>query len=161
MASDYFLKLTDIEGESQDSKHTNEIDIVDFWWGASQPGSESTGSGAGSGKVQIHDFNFVSKHSKASPKLMQACADGSHISSAVLTIRKAGKEQQEFSTYTLTDCIITRYQVIAAKDNGGIPDDHYALSFSKIEHQYKVQKADGTLGGTVKTGWDVKQNKAS
>jgi len=161
MASDYFLKLTDIEGESQDDKHKNEIDIVHFHWGAHQPGAQATGSGSGSGKVQVHDFHFTAKHSKASPKLMLACNDGSHVASAVFTIRKAGKEQQEFSVYTMTDNIVTSYKTEAATDGGGIPDDTFTISFSKIEHQYKEQKADGTLGGSVKTGWDVKANKAS
>jgi len=161
MASDNFLKLTDIEGESQDDKHKNEIDITWYQWGAHQPGAGATGSGSGSGKVQVHDFAFQAKHSKASPKLMLACNDGSHIASAVFTLRKAGKEQQEFSVYTMSDCIVTKYETTAPIDDGGIPDDKFNISFSKIEHQYKEQKADGTLGGAVKTGWDTKANKAS
>jgi len=103
MATDYFLKLTDIEGEAQDSKHTNEIDIESFAWNITQPGASSASGGSGAGKAQIDDFEFTIRHCKASPKLMQACADGSHIDSAILTIRKAGKEQQEYSTYTMTE----------------------------------------------------------
>jgi type VI secretion system secreted protein Hcp len=34
------------------------------------------------------------------------------------------------------------------------------LNFSKIEVEYKEQQHDGTLGGRIKTGWDVKSNKA-
>jgi type VI protein secretion system component Hcp len=37
--------------------------------------------------------------------------------------------------------------------------DQISLNFSKIEMGYKEQKADGTLGGEVKAGWDVKANK--
>ncbi len=161
MASDYFLKLTDIEGESQDSKHTNEIDIDQFFWGATQPGSSSTGGGSGGGKVQIHDFLFVAKHSQASPKLMLACADGAHVGTATFTIRKAGTDQQEYSIYTLSNAIVSDYHVESPKDGSSIPVDRFKLNFSKIEHQYKVQKSDGTLGGSVKTGWDVKANKSA
>ena len=45
MAIDYFLKIKGIQGESKDAKHTNEIDIHSFSWGASQPGSFAHGSG--------------------------------------------------------------------------------------------------------------------
>ena len=36
MAVDYFLKLDGIEGESADSNHKNEIQIMSWSWGASQ-----------------------------------------------------------------------------------------------------------------------------
>jgi len=35
-----------------------------------------------------------------------------------------------------------------------------SLNFAKIEFEYKEQKADGTLGGAVKAGYDLKANKA-
>lgn len=161
MATDYFLKLMDIEGESQDSKHTNEIDVDAFKWHICQPGASSLTGGSGAGKAQIGDFEFQARHCKASPKLMQSCADGSHVATATFTIRKAGKEQQEYSVYTMSDCIISHYETVSPEDpNQSIPNDWFKINFSKIEHQYKEQKADGTLGGTVKGGWDVKQNKA-
>src|SRR5690242_5574091 len=95
-AVDYFLKVDGIEGESQDHKHKNEIELQSYSWGASQTGTFSTASGGGSGKVQMQDFRFVMKHSKASPKLMLACATGEHIKTALLVCRKAGTQQQEF-----------------------------------------------------------------
>ena len=39
MAVDYFLKIDGIEGESKDSKHAKEIDLLSWSWGASQTGS--------------------------------------------------------------------------------------------------------------------------
>ncbi|MCX7712083.1 MAG: type VI secretion system tube protein Hcp [Chthoniobacterales bacterium] len=160
MASDYFLKIQDIEGESQDSAHKNEIDIISFNFEAAQPTAGGTLSGVGAGRVQVGTFNFVSRQSKASPKLMLACCDGTHIPTVTLTIRKAGKEQQEFSVYKLSDCIITSYKVESPNDDSGIPLDTFKIGFSKIEHTYKEQKTDGTLGGSVQAGWDVKANKA-
>jgi len=161
MATDYFLKLEEIEGESQDSKHKNEIDILGFNWGVTQTGASSFGAGSGSGKAQVHDFTFTAYQSKASPKLMQACADGSHIGTATITIRKAGKEQQEYSVYTLSEAIVSDYKVYSPEDpNDSIPLETFKLNFSKVEHQYKEQKADGTLGGSVKGVWNVKENKA-
>ena len=36
--------------------------------------------------------------------------------------------------------------------------DQISLNFSKIEFEYKAQKADGSLDSPVKAGYDVKQN---
>jgi len=50
MATDTFLKLGDVKGESTDDKHRDEIEVLAFSWGMSQPGSMSGGGGS-AGKV--------------------------------------------------------------------------------------------------------------
>ena len=156
---DYFLKIDGIEGESEDSKHSKEIEIMSWSWGATQSGSFATGGGGGAGKVSMHDFSFQKLIDKASPKLMLACAGGDHIKKAVLTCRKAGKEQQEFLKVTFSDVLVSSYQTGGHGEGDVRPLDSIALNFAKIEFDYKEQKADGSLGGSVKTGWDLKANK--
>jgi type VI secretion system secreted protein Hcp len=158
-AVDYFLKLDGIDGESSDSKHKGEIDITAWSWGASQSGTMAYGGGGGAGKVSMQDFHFVAHHSKASPKLMLACASGEHIKSGTLTCRKAGKEQQEFVKYVLTDVLVSSYQTGGSNHSDIIPEDQFTLNFGKIEHEYKEQAADGTLKGPIKAGWNHKENK--
>ena len=159
MAVDYFLKLDGIDGESKDSKHSGEIDLESFSWGETQTGSHSFGGGGGAGKVQMQDFHFVMKANKASPKLFLACAEGEHLKKAVLTCRKAGKEQQEFLKVTMSDLLVSSFQTSGSSHGDEVPTDQVSLNFSKIEIEYKEQKADGTLGGSVKGGYDVKANK--
>lgn len=159
-AVDYFLKIDGIDGESQDSKHKNEIELESWGFGATQSGTMHSGGGGGAGKVSVQDLHFVTKMSKASPKLFLSCANGEHIKKAVLVARKAGKEQQEYYKITLSDLLVSSYQ------NGGsngeiVPLDQVSLNFAKIEIEYKEQKPDGSLGGIVKTGYDLKQNKAA
>ena len=36
MPSDVFLKVDGVEGESSDSKHKNEIEVLSFSWGVTQ-----------------------------------------------------------------------------------------------------------------------------
>jgi type VI secretion system secreted protein Hcp len=156
---DYFLKIEGIEGESQDAKHKNEIDLESWSWGESQSGTHSAGGGGGAGKVAMQDFHFVMKINKASPKLALACANGEHIKKAVLTCRKAGKDQQEFLKITLSDFLVSGFQTGGNGHADIVPTDQISLNYSKIEWEYKEQKADGTLGGAVKAGWDLKQNK--
>lgn len=157
-AVDYFLKLKGIDGESTDDKHKGEIDLQSFSWGCTQSGTMAFGGGGGAGKVQMQDFHFVMRVNKASPKLMLACASGEHIPEAVLTCRKAGKEQQEYMKLKFSDVLVSSYQVGGAHGDV-IPMDQISLNYSKIEFEYKEQKADGTLGGAFKAHWDVKANK--
>ena len=159
MANDYFLKIDGIDGESQDAKHKGEIQLESFSWGATQTGTFAYGGGGGAGKVSMQDFHFVMKHNKASPKLMLACARGEHIKKAVLTARKAGKEQQDFMKVSMEDVLVSSYQTGGSATGDEIPMDQVSLNFAKIEHEYKEQKADGTLGGAVKTGYDLKTSK--
>ncbi|MGD0508831.1 MAG: type VI secretion system tube protein Hcp [Terriglobales bacterium] len=158
---DYFLKLDGIDGESQDSKHKNEIDLQSWGFGASQSGSMHSGGGGGAGKVSVQDFHFVTHVSKASPKLFLSCANGEHIKKAVLVARKAGKEQQEYLKITMSELLVSNYQAGGSSQDGIIPVDQVSLNFAKIEIEYKEQKPDGSLGGIVKTGYDLKANKAA
>jgi type VI secretion system secreted protein Hcp len=158
-AVDYYLKVDGIDGESQDSKHKGEIDVESWSWGESQAGTHAGGGGGGAGKVQMQDFHFVMKINKASPKLMLACATGQHIKKAVLTCRKAGGKQEDFLKVTMSDLLVSSYQTGGSGHSDIVPTDQISLNYSKIEIEYKEQKPDGSLGGTVKAGYDIKQNK--
>ena len=158
-AVDFFLKIDGIDGESADSKHKGEIDLQSWSWGQAQRGSSATGGGGGAGKVHMQDFHFVMSINKASPKLMLACATGEHIKKAVLTCRKAGKEQQEYLKVSFTDMLISSYQTGGSGSSSILPTDQISFNFAKIEFEYKEQKPDGTLGGSVKAGYDVKAQK--
>jgi len=155
---DYFLKLKGIEGESSDKSHKNEIELQSWSWGATNAGSHASGSGGGAGKVQIQDFHFVMLINKASPKLFLACASGEHIPEALLTCRKAGKEQQEFFKVKFSDLLVSSFQTGGSGHGDVVPTDQISLNFAKIEFEYKPQNADGSLGGSVNTGWDQKKN---
>lgn len=159
MAIDYFLRIDGIPGESPDDKHKGEIEVEAWSWGESNPAPPSVGGGGvGAGKVQVQDFNFTAKVSKASPTLLLACASGKHIKSAVLTARKTGKPEAEFLTFSLSDVLVSSYQT-GASEGEMVPVDSVALNFSKLQVEYKVQKADGSLGASVKAGWDVQKSK--
>jgi type VI secretion system secreted protein Hcp len=158
MAVDYFLKIDGIKGEAQDAKHKDEIDIESWSWGATQQGTHAGGGGGGAGKVAMQDLSFVMTVNKASPLLMFACANGEHIKSALLTCRKAGKEQQEYLKIKLTDLLVSSYQT-GGSSGSVVPTESISLNFTKVEFEYYPQKADGSLDAKVVKHWDLKQNK--
>jgi type VI secretion system secreted protein Hcp len=154
-AVDYFLKIEGIDGEASAKGHDKEIELLSFSWGATNSTS-AAGGGHGGGKVNMAPMHASMYVNSASPKLMLACASGEHIKKAVLTCRKAGKDQQEYLKITMSDVLVSSYQ------HGGssgkvVPVDQFSINFAKIEFEYKPQKPDGTLGSAVKAGWDLKQ----
>jgi len=157
---DYFLKIDGIPGESRDAKHKSEIDLMAFSWGATnQGGHGGGGGGGGSGKVSMQDFQFTTRVNKASPLLFLSCATGKHLKQAILTARKAGKGQQEFLVFKFTDVLISSYQVGGSEAEADAPTDQISFNFAQVQYEYREQKADGSAGTPIKTGWDVKKNK--
>jgi type VI secretion system secreted protein Hcp len=158
MASDIFAKIGDIKGESLDDKHKGEIDLLSWSWGVTQSGSMGHGGGGGEGKASFNDFSFTHHVDKASPVLLKACATGEHIKEATITVRKAGKGQQEFLIIKMNDIIITGVAPSGAGD-GAATAEHVALQFAKVDLEYKPQKADGSLDAGVHFKYDIKGNK--
>jgi type VI secretion system secreted protein Hcp len=156
MAVDYFLKLDGIPGESRDAKHRGQIELQSFSWGEVQQ-RPPAGSGAGAGRVAVQDLLFIAQVGKASPKILLACAAGTHIATAVLTARRSGRAAQDFLVYSLMDVVISSYQTGGVEGTDG-PVDQVSLSFGRIRVEYRAQKADGSLEPAVSAGWDVNQN---
>ena len=119
----------------------------------------SHGGGGGEGKATFHDFSFTHHVDKASPVLMKACATGQHIKEATITVRKAGKGQQEFLIIKMNDVLITSVSPSGAGDAPSTAE-HVALQFAKVDLEYRPQKADGSLDVGLHFKYDIKSNKA-
>src|SRR5436305_722280 len=115
---DYYLKIDTVEGESTKKSVENQIELLSWNWGETNTGSMAHGTGGGTGRVSMQDFNFTMTVNKATPKLMLACATGQHIQNAILTCREAGTDQQVYLTIKFTDIIISSYQI-----GGSVGDD--------------------------------------
>jgi len=158
MAVDVFLKINGVPGESADSKHKAEIDVLSYSFGITQTGTMSYGGGGGAGKANFGDFSFMMRMNKATPKLMQACSNGTHIPDAVLTCRKAGDKQQEYMSYKFYDLLISSYQTSASSEE---PTESISFNYSKLEMSYFEQDSKGNLSqGSVDFKYDIKSNKA-
>jgi type VI secretion system secreted protein Hcp len=101
-----FLKITGIEGESRDSSHKGEIEILSF---------QLTGN----------SLTFTKKIDLASPMLFLRTADGRHISEAVLTSGPATAER----THTLEDILITGFN----QRIGSSSSEEVTLMFKRLK----------------------------
>ena len=153
-ASDYLLEIDGIKGESSDDRHRGTIEIESFSWGMSNSGTTTAGGGGGSGTVNIQDFSFTTKLSKASPQLIMACATGQHIKSAKLFVRKQGTEQQDYYVITLSDCLVSSFSQVGqgSEAAGGLvaaPSESISLYFNSIAVQYTADDGSVTSGTAV------------
>jgi type VI secretion system secreted protein Hcp len=146
-ASDMFLKLTGIKGESTDAKHAGEIDVLSWSWGTS----------AGTGKVKkgtvapqcIQDLALTKFVDSSTPALIMLGVMGQPAKEATLTVRKSGGQQQDYLVIKMTDVLVSSYQTGGASNSEAPLVDQLVLSFSSIEGEYRPQKADGSMGTPV------------
>lgn len=92
----------------------------------------SAGGGGGAGKASTHEIVITKTQDASSAKLFKACATGQHIRDATITVRKAGKGQQEFLVIKLETVLVTSYQT-SQSSGGDRPTESLSLNFTKIE----------------------------
>jgi type VI secretion system secreted protein Hcp len=155
VASDYFLKIDNIRGDSTDLKHPNEIVVGSYIWGLNL---DFTACSKASQKPTFSDIRIVKQLDQASPKLAQAVATGQQIPNAVLTAVKDSPERPEYLTITLTNVVITSYSTSAASNS--LPQDSFSVSFAQIKYEFRPQKPDGSLDTPVVFCWNVTADAA-
>jgi type VI secretion system secreted protein Hcp len=154
---DMFIKLGDIKGESQDSSHKGEIDVLAWSWGMNNAASGHTGSGSGSGKVNVQDLSFTKYVDTSTPNLMAAVCSGKHYPEATLVVRKSGDKPLEYIKIKFSDVMVTS---VSAGGSGGEArlTENVTLNFSKFYYDYTPQKKDGAADAKVSANWDIAAN---
>jgi type VI secretion system secreted protein Hcp len=137
-----------INGESEDATHPKEIEVLAWSWGMNQRLAPGGGTSA-TGRRSLHELKITKGVDTASTALMSALRTNEEISSAVLTIRKAGSKPLEFLKITLNDARVSSIEI-----EGGVPPGSVGVvevvtfAFNKINIDYVGQGKDGqSLGG--------------
>lgn len=157
---DFFIKIDGIAGESKDSKHAGQIDVLNWGYAVSQSSSANTGGGGGVGKAHFSELVFTHYIDKSTPNLMKYCASGKHIPSVELSCCKVGDGQQEYMKVVMTDVLITHVRPTGDSSSPRVMEE-VGISYSTIKVEVKEQNANGSMGAAVTGAWDVKQNKAA
>jgi type VI secretion system secreted protein Hcp len=156
MALEAFLKIEGIPGESRKSGHADEIDILSFSFGASNPTTIGKGTGAGASQVSISSFNIMKMTDLSSTALFLRCAKGEHIPTAIITLRKSGGEKAlEYLQYKFAKVYVDSIQWSGSSGGDDSPAESLSLAFEKVEIVYSSQNDDGTAKKTVGSGWDI------
>lgn len=156
---DAFLKLEGIKGESTDSKHKDEIEVLNWSWGMQNAGTGHYGAGSGAGKVQVSDINIVKRVDSSTPVLMKSCAKGDHIKKGTLVVRNAGGDQLEYFKIELGEILVSSLQ--AHSDQGSpLLLEQVALNFKTFKVTYVPQKESGGAGAPSEFGYDLAAGKS-
>jgi type VI secretion system secreted protein Hcp len=151
---DYFLKISGIDGESQDDKHKGEIDVLSFSWGISNSGNakaHGSGGGSGAGRANIQDFSIVKFLDTASPQLFEAACTGDHFPEATFTIARGGDVPQDFYKIKLTDVLIALVQPAGSAGADSFPMEQVSFSFGSALISSFSQDPKGGIGKEVST----------
>ena len=157
MAVDMFLRLGDIKGEAKDAAHKDEIDILSWQWGCTQPATMGVGGGGGSGKVNIQNMTCMKKVDTSSTNLYLKCFNGKHYEDALLTVRKAGEVPVEYVKVTMFDVLVSSIQTGGSGGEDTVLET-IDMNFAKVKIEYTPQNSDGSAAATMEVGWDIEQN---
>ena len=126
-ATNIFLKLEGISGESKDYAHPSEINVVDWSWGISNTIPTDAAS--------LTCLSLTKYADTATPLLMKMCAGGGPITTAALTVRYGGKSPVVFLHITMTDVLVS-----SVATGGPGSDDRLTekvkLTFSEVNVTY-------------------------
>ncbi|MGH9590229.1 MAG: Hcp family type VI secretion system effector [Terracidiphilus sp.] len=159
MAVDYFLKLDGIDGESQDDKHKNWIQLLSWSWGGSQTSSVSGTGGSGAGKVNLQDISITTHLDKATPKLFKSMCTGTHTPTGHIECVKAGADSKPYLKIDLKEVFVSSLQT-GGSSGEEVPIVSLSFTYNEIKIDYYQQDEKGNVASTGATGWNVKQNKS-
>ncbi len=170
MATDYFVKIDGIDGESNDKAHQKWIEVERFEHGSMQ--NITTGRTTDvAGRGQFLPFVFVHKLDKATPKLQRYCMSGQKFAKVVFHVCRAiGDAQVTVYEVTLEKAKITRATVFTGASAAEAPADQVLaetvyLPYERVElvaakMTWKVTpiKSDNTKDGAVEANFDQESN---
>jgi len=145
-AVDMFIKIGDIKGESRDSKHQDEIDVLAWSWGASK-GTARTKKGLLPAAC-IQDLNLTKYIDRATPELILNGVTGFAVPSAVLTMRKSGATQIEFLRLELFNVSVSSFSTGGSGGEDKLTEN-VTLHFESMKGTYVQQTEDGRPGPAV------------
>ena len=158
--ADTFLKLADIKGESTDSKHKDQIDILSFSQSFTNSIDGVVGGGGGVGKVQCGAITMMKNIDKSSPLLLKGVATGQHFKDGVISFQSADKQSMEYYTITMTDVFVNELTQTDSQDPNRI-FERLVLNARSYEFKYTPQTVKGSPGTSVSFKWDCAANKGA
>ena len=159
MAIEYHLKCGNIKGESAATKHMDEIELMSWSWGASNP-TTIVGAGMSAGKVSMTDINFTKRVDKSSPKLLELCVTGKHVDDATLYCSKqtGGKTPDDFLTIKLKEVYVSSFSA-GGSSGEDVGTESFSLTYGSINYDYKIQDKTGTLSSAGNIEFDLRKRE--
>ena len=180
MASDIYLQIDGIKGESTDADHKDWIELLSYSSKVVPPPPTPVTAtakaepvkqpGPTDGVSQHGDIVVTKQVDKASPKLYEMVSSGKHIKNVTLEMMRAsGDKRVKYMTVEMNQVLISSVspqttphdKTAGGKASSDLPTESVSLNYGTIKWTYTQQKrADGSKGGNVAGGWDLSTGKA-
>jgi type VI secretion system secreted protein Hcp len=158
MSANMYLKLDKIKGESTDDKHKDEIGIMGFSHGLSQPTSCASLVGGNAAAASNFESFTVSKFvDAASPDLHLFCARGDPIDTAVVEICQATGEPVCYWRYDFKNLIVQSISVTGGGSER--PMEHVSFVYTECKWTYTPVDNKGQKGTAVDRCWSLAEHK--
>ncbi len=150
MASNMYMKLGPIAGESEAKEFAGQIEVHSFSYNCSQSLSPVRSGGMHTqGRANHGLFHFTKIFDSSSAAICQYLWNGKTMTEDVVftVVAKSGNDTaaMKYMVLTLSNCVIASYSI---NGGGDIPYEEVSLNFAKIKVEYDQQKqTDGTSGG--------------
>ena len=145
LASDMFLKIGNIQGESQDAKHKGEIDVLSWSWGQSTGAARTRRGPVPTACAQ--DLSFVKEIDSASPALIMLGVTGDVVPDAKLTVRSSGENAAEYLILQMTNVSVPSFQTGGSAGQDSKLTEQVVLHFESMKGEYRRQNPDGSFAG--------------
>lgn len=157
-----YFKFGNVKGNVTADGYTGQIALRSIDFEVSRNVSMETGnlSNRESSKPNLTVIRITKKADNSVAALFKEALTGSAGQEATITFVRTGSNKvQEFMTYKLTNCIISKYKISADDDDE--PSEVIDLSYSAIEVSYKDHDASNKAGNPQRVSYDVKAAKAA
>lgn len=161
MASDYYLQLDGIKGESTDAGHVGWIECRTVTWSISQPKSAtaSTCGGHTAERAELSEIMLSKLLDLASPILAQTCACGKTIAKGRLEFQRADGAGEPIKYFEVELENVLIGHIAPSFDGSGQPAESLGLKFSQVRWKYTKQSVGGGVSGNTSGGWNLSNNR--
>lgn len=144
-----YLKIQDIDGESQAAAHENWIDVVGWSYAATNPNPRGS---VIAGPLVIDKFL-----DRSTPYLMQALHAGSTLPDAILEVTTdTGGVPIVYLRFTLTNVRVSAWEGSGRRSE--LPPESLSLTFEKIQINYWEIEDDHSRGAEHEFSWNLRTN---
>jgi len=155
-----FVKIDGVKGSSDESKHSEWIEVESMSQGMSLPfsGGRSGTGHAASGTADLGDYAFTKQFDAASVKLMEFCLNATPIKKIEIhACRRVNKKLEPYWEAEITDGVISN---VSQNFNENMePVETFSINGAKWTWQYNQMDEKGKVSGRPKTTWDSKKQE--
>jgi type VI secretion system secreted protein Hcp len=156
MPQQNYLRIDQINGESQIHGHEHEIEVINWNWTITHVGANTRAGAAGrpvvSGVTFSHYIDF------ASPPILKNCFSGTHSLRAVLSVNSNPDAPFDNFRLTMEEVKFTSI-VLSAIDDCSRTIETVTMEFAKITEEYTKANTSGTAGDSLSVTIDVRNSR--